>query len=211
MTSKITAIERARAGSPLTVYVDDVKAFTVSEEMVIRLGLEVGLELAADDVRRLEDEGERRKARDAALRLLAVRARSRQELIDRLVRKGFETAVATAEVDALGDSGLVDDGAFARLWADERTRLRPVGPFRLRRELAAKGVPGDIIEETLEATYEAHPEAELARCALARRAAGADLEDRRTRARLHAFLVRRGFSHEAAAEALNELRTEDDE
>ena len=224
MAGRITAIERGREGLPLTVYVDGAKAFTVSEDLASRLGLEIGAELAADDIEhmdtaaqlavddieRIDTGDERVRAREAALRLLSVRARSRRELLDRLKRKGFHSDVAGLVVEALAETGLVDDREFARLWADERMRLRPVGSRRLRQELAAKGVPSDVVADIVRATYEAHPEAGLARRVLDRRARGIGVDDLKARARLHAFLVRRGFSHATAAQALRDLRTEDD-
>jgi len=136
---KITAIERAAEGSPrLAVFVDGRRAFTVSEELALRLGLTVGSTLAADDVEELRVDADRARARESALRLLAVRARSRSELLDRLERKGFERGVATEVVDALEGVGLVDDHEFGRLWAEEKMRLRPVGPRRLLKEKRAE-------------------------------------------------------------------------
>ncbi len=210
MAGRITAIERAREGLALTVYVDGAEAFTVSEDLASRLGLEIGAELAADEVERIETGDERARARGAALRLLSVRARSRRELLDRLKRKGFDSDVAGSVVEALTETGLVDDREFARLWADERMRLRPVGSRRLRHELAAKGVPAEVVADVVRATYETHPEADLARRVLEKRARRTGVGEAKARTRLHAFLVRRGFSHATAAQALRELRMEDD-
>ena len=210
MAGRITAIESVREGLPLTVYVDGVKAFTVSEDLASRLGLEIGAELAPDEIERIETGDERVKAREAALRLLSVRARSRRELLDRLKRKGFDSDVAGFVVETLAERGFVDDREFARLWADERMRLRPVGSRRLRQELAAKGVPADVVADVVKATYETHPEAGLARRVLDKRSRRTGVDEPKARARLHAFLVRRGFSHATAAQAIRESRMEND-
>jgi regulatory protein len=60
------------------------------------------------------------EAKDAALRLLAVRARSRGELERRLAQRGFGEAVVAAALDRLAEAGLVDDAAFAAAYAESR-------------------------------------------------------------------------------------------
>ena len=206
MSGRITAIERAREGSTrLAVFVDGRRAFTVSEETAEKLGLAVGVELVRDQVESIEADSERGRAKEKALALLTVRARSRRELLDRLRRHGFEATISEEVVADLGAAGLVDDEAFARLWAEERVRLRPVGPMLLRQELLAKGVDRGIAERILDETFEENPEIELARRAAWKktRKRGGAIPDRE-RSRLHAFLVRRGFSHEVAAAVVRE-------
>ncbi len=225
MSGKITAIERAAEGLPLTVYIDGRPALEVSEEMARRLGLRVGMEFGApqpreeprgaaaygggarggDDSAVVDDE--RVRAREAAFRLLAVRARSVRELGDRLRRKGLSAAVVEETLDALTATGLLDDREFARAWADERVRLKPVGPMRLRQELTAKGVPAAVVDEVVQETYREHDELELAARALGKRSRGR-VPTPREAARLNAFLLRRGFSYEVAALAVKGLARE---
>jgi regulatory protein len=164
---------------------------------------------AATEILTADDE--RSAVREAALRLLAVRARSGGELSERLRRKGFDEELTASVVSSLADVGLVDDEAFARAWADEKVRLRPVGPRRLREELLSKRIDRDLAERVVGETFREHRELELARRALAKKtrvSGGAD--DRKRRARLHSFLIRRGFSYEVASAALRELEEETD-
>lgn len=211
---KVTAIERTSEGPPrLAVFVDGRRAFTVSEDVAARLGLEVGTELGNTELRELAVDSDRESAREAALRLLAVRARSRTELSDRLRRKGVAPGVAAEVLDGLEDVGLIDDREFGRLWAEERLRLRPVGPRRLVHELLGKGVERATIDEVVAEAYSAHSEAEVARRAVRKkmRTAG-DRMGPKELARIRSFLLRRGFSYEVVRELLEELsRGQDDE
>jgi regulatory protein len=210
---RITAIERAAEGSPrLAVFVDGRRAFTVSEEVAGRLGLRVGAELADDDVRALRVDSERLRAKESALRLLSVRARSRGELLDRLRRKGVAGNLAVEVVDTLEGVGLVDDREFAKLWAEERMRLRPVGPRRLVHELLEKGVARAVIDEVVADAFAREPEVEVARRAVEKRVARAGGRvGARELARMRSFLLRRGFSYESVREIIDELSGERDE
>ncbi len=150
------------------------------------------------------------RAREAALKLLTVRARSVGELRDRLARKAFAEDVCERIIADLSAAGLLDDRDFARLWADERVRLRPVGRRRLVSELRAKKVDPAVIDEVAAEVYEEHSETELARRALRKRirAGGPEVIERERR-RLEGFLLRRGFSFGTVAAVLKDPEGED--
>lgn len=206
MGPKVTALEERRGGR-VAVFLDGREAFTLPAEMVGRLGLEVGSGAPDERFTALRASSELERARDAALRLLAVRARSESELRDRLRRKGATEETTAAVIEALERVGLLDDRAFARLWIEERVRLRPVGRRRALSELRAKGIPREMAEAAADEVYAEHPEEQLAERAirpkLRRPSRGENASKRRRR--LHSFLLRRGFSYEVAARILNEL------
>ena len=212
MSGTVTDIRKVDGDADrLVVFVDGVEAFTVSEAVASELGLTVGSPLA-DDTPVAEPTGdERAVAREAALRLLAVRARSERELFDRLKRKGFDQRVAAAVIASLSEVGLIDDESFARAWAEERVRLRPVGPRRLRQELLAKRVDDDIATRVVDETFREHSELDLARRVVERKArVSGGVDGGKRRARLHSLLVRRGFSYEVASAVLKEIEGESD-
>ena len=211
MGARITAIRKAGGGSSrLAVYVDGHEAFRVSEQLAELLGLAVGRELAPDEYERLESDVELGRVKEAALRLLGVRARSAGELEDRLRRKGHAPEVIARVTTDLTEAGLIDDRAFAALWVDERMRLRPCGRMRLARELRAKRVAPALIEEALAEAFAGESETDVARRAAARRAVRLR-GDPKARARLHSFLLRRGFTYEVAAQVTRELEDQLDE
>jgi regulatory protein len=212
LKGRITAIRNVGGDPPrVAVQVDGREAFTVSAEVAERLSLNVGADIGSEETESLRDDDERGRAREAALRLLAVRARSEHELTTRLRQKGFRAGTTREVVSALAGVGLIDDEAFARAWAEERLRLRPVGPRRLSQELAAKGVARELADMVIAEAFAEQPELEVARRAASRRAGSLRGGDpRKVRARLHSFLVRRGFSYEVAATVIRELEGERD-
>jgi len=150
------------------------------------------------------------RAREAALMLLTVRARSVSEMDERLARKRVPQEVRTRVIQDLTAAGLLDDHAFARLWADERVRLRPVGRRRLVAELRAKRIDPAVIDQVAAEVYDEHAEVDLARRVLAKRLRGGGVETlERERTRLRGFLLRRGFSHETVTAVLNDPEGED--
>lgn len=147
-------------------------------------------------------------AREAALRLLENRRRTRSDLAKRLRDKGHAAADVEAALDRLAGVGLVDDVEYARAFLAERWGRRASGWRRLEMELRRRGVAPDDIEKAragFEEERGAADEVAMARRVIAqseRRYAA--LEPRVRSQRLYALLVRRGFDSEVIAEALRQ-------
>ena len=98
-------------------------------------------------------EGERQAALAFALNYLSYRPRSRKEVCDRLLQKGYAESIIWGVVDYLTERQYLDDRVFAHDWADFLVRHKIVGRIFLRRELRLKGVSENIIEEVIRDVY----------------------------------------------------------
>ncbi len=124
----------------------------------------------------------------AAVRLLAMRAMSRVELRDALLRRGFEPIDAETAVERVTELHFIDEPAYAESLA-RRYSARGYGKRALFARLRAHGLD----DETIRAALDALPENEDALDALALKFLRGD-EDASARRRATAALLRRGFS-----------------
>lgn len=154
----------------------------------------------------MKDEGSVGRAREEALRFLAHRMRSRQEVGDRLARRGWAAEVIADVLSRLERVGLIDDERFARLWVDERMRLRPRGLALLRQELRRKGISEETIDRTVSAYRSESDELARARDLLIRRQGRyAGLDPQTARRRMAGLLARRGFDSETVYAAVRQV------
>lgn len=194
------------------VRLDDGRRFCVDAEQMARFGLAPGETVDDALAARLEARDAYLRARNAAVRLLAIRPRSIAELRLRLRRTGVPETHAGAVVRDLLEAGYLDDLSFARAWIAARLRANRRGLRGLRLELREKGVAAAIIEQAIrEACGEegsAAVEARAARAIVERRLrAYAHLgTDARCR-RVAGLLERRGFSSETIAQLLRTVRS----
>lgn len=147
-----------------------------------------------------DDPGETvEQAKEACLRLLAVRARSRAELARRLSAKGFPTDVADAALDRLAEVGLIDDAGFAREWVRQRHGFSGKGRQALAQELRRKGVAAEDAAPALDAVT-ADDEYDRATALVRRklRTLPAGLDREKAMRRLVGMLARRGYGHGVA-------------
>ena len=107
-----------------------------------------------------------------------------------------------AAIERLGTMGYLDDAAFARYWVQNRNEFKPLSPKALRYELRQKGVPADIIDETLE-SLEASDLAYRAAQARVSKLRGTD--KKMFRQKLSAFLKQRGFNYTTTREVVERL------
>jgi regulatory protein len=147
-----------------------------------------------------------RKATDACLRLLAVRARSRHELKLAMGRKGYSEPVREQVLEKLQGLGYLDDARFARDRAAALLRRGKFGPAQVLKRLEAHGLEGKVAREALStASGEVEFDARAtARQVLERRGLLGRPLGPREHARAARLLLSRGFSEDVIDRVLGE-------
>lgn len=146
---------------------------------------------------------------DAAAAFVAVRPRSVSETTKRLSRQGYPQALVDEVVTRLIEMDYLDDEQFARAWVESRDRARPRGEQGLRRELARKGVPRDIVDSVLAQREESaagqDPDLAAAAALLERKRSSLEreMDVRKRRHKAYALLARNGFDPETCRVAVN--------
>jgi len=145
------------------------------------------------------------KARAYAFLLLKFRLRSEKELAQRLKQKGFSEELCQDTVNFLKDKQFIDDCVFAKGWVASRLK-RPFGLRRIRQELIQKGLGKEIIEETFAQAKEDYDEGSIVRQLAEQRFSRLKgVEPLKAKARVYAYLMRRGFSPEITSDIVKGL------
>lgn len=144
-------------------------------------------------------------AKEYAFLLLKFRQRSRKELDARLKKKKFNLGTVQQTLDFLQDKGFVDDGAFARAWMGSRLK-KPLGLYKIRRELEFKGVDKEIIDTVFKEIKEDYREAEVVgKIAKVKYAKLRGADSKKIKQRIYAYLLRRGFSPDTVTDEIQKL------
>jgi len=168
------------------------------------------------DRKPLTQEERRRRTFQRAIKLLAAKSRSVSELRE-LLLQGRETNKTVAEevIERLQEYGYLDDERFAFGYASLKVRQRPVGRQRLKRDLALKKVPQEMVDEALDLVFGETSEAELIDRAIEKRTRLRGRPTNRAEAKsLFDHLLRQGFPFELVAEkvkAASKADLDDDE
>ncbi len=92
---------------------------------------------------------EEERARAYLLKLFKHRPRSWYEALTRLQQKGFSQEIIRSVLEQATRAGIIDDAKFAQLWVEDRLLRRPRSRQLLERELRAKGVAPEHIQQAL--------------------------------------------------------------
>lgn len=209
---KIVSIDAVpRTKQRLVVSFDQGEALELAAEVVLSAALSVGTSVTPGEYEMLRRKDQAWTARETALRLLEYRPRTELELRRRLRRDGIPADVIDECMTRLREQRLIDDEAFAEIFARDRIRLKPQGQRRLVQELRARGVDEDAAMTAIGAAMaeEEVSELELAREATRRWRPRPGEEAMRARRRLAGYLARRGFAGDVAQQVIEEVLSRD--
>jgi regulatory protein len=144
------------------------------------------------------------KLLERVLKFVAIRPRSRQEILRYLQKKiPKNEKLLTQLVKEVEVLGLIDDREFAYWWVEQRITFRPKGKKALFFELRQKGVDKEMIEEILSERLD---EIVLARkLAQKKWLSLKNLPPKVGQQKLVGFLSRRGFSWQTVKKVVDEI------
>lgn len=201
----ITAIRtQQRDHERVSVFLDDVFAFGLNQQIILDRGLYGGQSLTEADTAELLALDETSRATAAALQFLGYRPRSEGEIRQRLRQRGFAGTAVDATIAKLRDWRYVDDGDFAQRWIENRLDHRPRSARLLAQELRQKGVNAGTASEAIdEAAIDEVVDATALAADKMRKLASLP-EEVRIR-RVTGFLARRGYGFGVIRTALDGL------
>jgi len=197
----VTSIKPQRNQKRVNVYLDDKFGFGLDLENFVTLGLRVERELSDKEVEEIVKKAEFQKTLDKLLRFATLRPRSEKEIRDWLKRKKIYESLHKELFNRLNRLDLIDDEKFAQWWVEQRSSFRPRGKRALEMELRMKGIKKEVIGQVLANTK--LDEEKVAGELLSKKSyQWRLLPKREARAKMGAFLARKGFNWEIIEKVL---------
>jgi len=131
-----------------------------------------------------------------ALRFLALRDHSRQELRQKIIAKNFPPAEVDEVLERLAGKGYLDDARYARRLVAYLGKDRMLGPRRIVQKLIQKGLSPDFVDEAVAEGERDFPATERVRILLQKKLRNripAELSAEEMK-KLGRFFLQRGFS-----------------
>ncbi len=203
---EITSVDKSKKNNRLSLYIDGRFAFTISEDDYISMNLYDNPVLTEDTIDYIKNTLNFCEAKSLAVRYLSMKLRTEKEVRVKLNDEGYDSVCTEQVIDELKAIGYINNKLYAQKYVFDRSKLKPLSKKRMKQELQAKGIPGDIADEVLndwriEDNF-------VAESLLKRKFGKYDLTDEKILKKAYMFLLHRGFSHDTIKEALNSVAGE---
>jgi regulatory protein len=149
---------------------------------------------------------------ERALKYLVSRPKTEKQIRDYLVSKRYEESEIEETVERLKAANYINDDDFARGFARARAEYKYHGRYRILRDLAVRGITGDVAKARVEEMLKPENVEEQMEKAVAKwiRTRGRPVNLKEL-TRLHNFLFRLGYEPALINKKLMDFKTRNEE
>ena len=202
---KITQISAQQKNKDrFNIFIDGEYSFSVSTETVYKFYLKTGKELSEEEITAIKEDGERTSALNRATEYLSKAYKTRKQVKDYLLKRGFSDDAVYYAVSRLTETGYINDSEYARRYFE--TASKNQGKKLSAYKLMAKGVRKDVIDEAYEKA--AVPSKENAAAVAEKYMRNKEI-NKENLAKTYRYLIGRGFSYDEASEAISAFKEND--
>ena len=202
---KITQISAQQKNKDrFNIFIDGEYSFSVSTETVYKFYLKTGKELSEEEITAIKEDGERTSALNRATEYLSKAYKTRTQVKDYLLKRGFSDDAVYYAVSRLTETGYINDSEYARRYFE--TASKNQGKKLSAYKLMAKGVRKDVIDEAYEKA--AVPSKENAAAVAEKYMRNKEI-NKENLAKTYRYLIGRGFSYDEASEAISAFKEND--
>lgn len=204
---QITAIKKQKYKKDrVNIYLDGEFGFGIDLENLLKFNLRVEKELTQDEIENILEEAEYKDIRDKLLNYATLRPRSEKEIDEWLYKKQVHESLHDRLKNKLKRLELLDDEKFAKWWVGQRLEFKHRSQRELIQELRKKGIPKDIIDQTIGGSVNKEYEKNATAKLLEKRSyRWKGKKDPKTKKKMIDYLIRKGFGWEVVKETVDEL------
>jgi regulatory protein len=198
----------------VVVHFDNDEVLFLSVDIFYKSGLKKNDEISDDRFSSLIKENRLFHIKQRAFRYLGRRQHSTSELQIKLKQKGYETELIKEVLGDLKQKNYLDDTEFAKMFVEEKIKLKLWSEQKLRSELIKRGIKSEIISDVLlniisdeDKLNNAMTVAEKKYNALMNRG----LNNETIKSKLITFLNSRGYNYDVIKEVCDELIKEENQ
>lgn len=211
MDKIITKIEAGKKNkNRVNIFLNEEFSFACSMDLVYYYKLEKGKKVDLDLLSNIIEEDNYIKGKNDALRIIEKSYKSKKEIVDKLLVKGYEEKTITRIIEFLEQYNFINDEKYAEMFIKDKSCSN--GKKKIKYMLIRKGIDEDIINNKLKDVEEAKEREAALR--LAQKKYGilikSETNEKKVYKKIGDYLAGRGYNFDIINSTLNKIiRLED--
>lgn len=147
---RITSIEVQKNNKDrISVYLDNKFAFGLDIAIYLKYNLKKDMELEENFIESILKAEEASKALNYAIQLLSRKDRTKKEIADKLLDKGYDIVIINNVLDKLLEYNYINDEIYCEKYIKDKINFSKYGKNKIKANLYAKGVDKNIISQKI--------------------------------------------------------------
>jgi regulatory protein len=204
----ITKISLQQTPGRYNLFLDNEFFCGLSEDTLIKLGLNKGMQVDEEELEAILKEESRNKCFDYCMRLLGRQNYFEKAIVDKLRQKEYSDEDIRYAVEKLKRYGYLDDTKLAEAFVKDKKKFSKKGPKYIAGALKMKGIDYETIAQTIDENYSKEEELEngmavaLKKLEVYRRK---ESDYYALKNKMYGYLLQRGFTSSVINKILEEL------
>lgn len=187
------------------IYIDNIFAFGVSNELIYKENLKVGMIIDEEKLKKIAYEENLINCKETALKIIERSYKTKKEMEKRLLEKGYNLEEINETLKFLKRYNFINDESYAKAFVKDKTKTQ--GKQKIKYALKNKGISEEIIEEEL-SNLDMEREKENANILALKKyniLIKRENDKYKIKEKIIRFLISRGYNYEVAKDAVKEI------
>ncbi|MFQ9883386.1 MAG: recombination regulator RecX [Clostridium sp.] len=187
------------------IYIDNIFAFGVSNELIYKENLKVGMIIDEEKLKKIAYEENLINCKETALKIIERSYKTKKEMEKRLLEKGYNLEEINETLKFLERYNFINDESYTKAFIKNKTKTQ--GKQKIKYALKNKGVSEEIIEEEL-SNLDMKKEKEKANILALKKyniLIKRENDKYKINEKIIRFLISRGYNYEVAKDAVKEM------
>ena len=187
------------------IYIDNIFAFGVSNELIYKENLKVGMIIDEEKLKKIAYEENLINCKETALKIIERSYKTKKEMEKRLLEKGYNLEEINETLKFLERYNFINDESYTKAFIKNKTKTQ--GKQKIKYALKNKGISEEIIEEEL-SNLDMEREKENANILALKKyniLIKRENDKYKIKEKIIRFLISRGYNYEVAKDAVKEM------
>lgn len=187
------------------IYIDNIFAFGVSNELIYKENLKVGMIIDEEKLKKIAYEENLINCKETALKIIERSYKTKKEMEKRLLEKGYNLEEINETLKFLERYNFINDESYTKAFIKNKTKTQ--GKQKIKYALKNKGISEEIIEEEL-SNLDMKKEKENANILALKKyniLIKRENDKYKIKEKIIRFLISRGYNYEVAKDAVKEM------